>query len=68
MKTIILESLDSYAAKPLTALGMSSDERKELIDRVQASLEDNSIHRYLLCHFIYGQKEEVVSDSESYFE
>lgn len=68
MKTIIMESLGAYAAKPLAALDIPSTERDALVVRVRKSLEDNRIHRYINCSFYYAQKEELVSDSESYFE
>ena len=55
MKATILESLETFAAKPLVALGMSPEERKTLVTQVQESLGDDGIHRYINCFFYYGQ-------------
>ncbi|KAH7156192.1 S-adenosyl-L-methionine-dependent methyltransferase [Dactylonectria macrodidyma] len=68
MKANILEALDGFAAKPLVALGMSVKERRDLVADVLESLDDDRVHRYINCHFCYGQKdeqEEVETDSDS---
>ncbi|ODA76160.1 hypothetical protein RJ55_08443 [Drechmeria coniospora] len=68
MKTIILDSLDALAAKPLAALNIPHYERIELVRLVRRSLEDKNIHRYVNCCFCYGQKkEQYMSESGHYF-
>ncbi|KAH6990691.1 S-adenosyl-L-methionine-dependent methyltransferase [Ilyonectria sp. MPI-CAGE-AT-0026] len=63
MKVSILEALEGFAAKPLEALGLSVEERRDLVAGVRTSLEDNQAHRYVNYHFCYGQKDEMSSDS-----
>lgn len=58
MKTVMLDSLDALAAKPLAALGVSPSDRRELTRHVRRSLDDNTVHRYVNCVFCYGQKRE----------
>ena len=58
MKTVMLESLDAWAAKPLAALDMSPRDRQQLVGHVVRSLADGSVHRYVNCVFCYGQKRE----------
>lgn len=58
METAMLESLDSLAAKPLAALGISRRDRQQLVRHVEKSLGDRSAHRYVNCVFCYGQKRE----------
>ncbi|KAH7155378.1 S-adenosyl-L-methionine-dependent methyltransferase [Dactylonectria estremocensis] len=64
MKANILEALDGFAAKPLAALGMSVKERRDLVADVRESLDDNWVHRYINCHFCYGQKDEQKEEME----
>lgn len=66
MKAVVLDSLDGLAAKPLAALDVSAQDRRELVKHVKKSLEDRSAHRYVNCCFCYGQKkEQYVSEMES---
>ncbi|PNY28067.1 mRNA 3'-end-processing protein YTH1 [Tolypocladium capitatum] len=66
MKAVMLDSLDGLAAKPLAALGVSRQDRRELVKHVKKSLEDRSVHRYVNCCFCYGQKkEQFVLETES---
>ncbi|KAJ6443020.1 hypothetical protein O9K51_04199 [Purpureocillium lavendulum] len=58
MKTVMLDSLDALAAKPLAALDISPRDRRELTRLVKQSLDDNTVHRYVNCVFCYGQKRE----------
>lgn len=63
MKVSILEALEGFAAKPLEALGLSVEERRDLVADVRMSLKDNQAHRYVNYRFCYGQKDEMSSDS-----
>lgn len=66
MRAVLEEVLDAMAAKPMAALGLSAPERRELLERARDSLCDESVHRYVKCVFVWGQKAPEVSDSESY--
>ncbi|PFH57466.1 hypothetical protein XA68_15029 [Ophiocordyceps unilateralis] len=66
METVMLESLAALAAKPLAALGLSSEQRQGLLEHAEKSLVDNTVHRYVKCYFCYGRKRERdVSGSET---
>ncbi|PHH82637.1 hypothetical protein CDD83_3211 [Cordyceps sp. RAO-2017] len=70
MQTVMLESLDALAAKPLDALGMSPEDRRVLMEKAEKSLEDTTIHRYVNCCFCFGQRrreQDVFSVPPSYY-
>ena len=56
MKTNITALIGALAAKPLAALEIAAKDRKSLATYARRSLADESIHRYLNCCFVYGQK------------
>ncbi|KAG5928830.1 hypothetical protein E4U42_007943 [Claviceps africana] len=58
-RAVILDSLGALAAKPLAALGISSEDRRALVTQVKRSLNDRRIHRYMKCVICYGQKQEI---------
>ncbi|KAF4978514.1 hypothetical protein FZEAL_5112 [Fusarium zealandicum] len=61
MRANILEMLDAMAAKPLVALGMTPEQRHDMVDGVRKSLQDVRVHRYMNCSFYFGQKGEADS-------
>lgn len=56
MKTNITALIGAFAAKPLAALDIAAKDRKSLATYARRSLADDSIHRYMNCCFVYGQK------------
>lgn len=56
MKTNIMALIGALAAKPLAALDIAAKDRKSLATYARRSLADDSIHRYVNCCFVYGQK------------
>ncbi|KAM0440845.1 hypothetical protein ACHAPT_000146 [Fusarium lateritium] len=56
MQANISESLEAFAAKPLAVLGMTPEQRYEMLNRARESLLDSSIRRYMNCHIYIGQK------------
>lgn len=56
MQANVSECLEAFAAKPLVALGMTPEQRYEMVSRARESLLDSSIRRYVNCHFYMGQK------------
>lgn len=56
MKTNITALIGAFAAKPLAALDIAAKDRKSLATYARRSLADNSIHRYVNCCFVYGQR------------
>ncbi|KAF4985940.1 hypothetical protein FDECE_16221 [Fusarium decemcellulare] len=65
MKARILESLDALAAKPLVALGMTPEQRQDMVNSALKSLGDGGIHRYMNYCFYFGQKDEMGSGLNS---
>jgi hypothetical protein len=56
MEANISDLIGAMAIKPLIALGMSADERKEMISQAYQSLEKGKAHRYMNCRIIIGKK------------
>ncbi|RSL55304.1 hypothetical protein CEP53_007147 [Fusarium sp. AF-6] len=63
MQANISECLEAFAAKPLVAMGMTPEQRHEMVSRARESLLDSSIRRYVNCHFYMGQKVQHTNDS-----
>ncbi|KAF5021393.1 hypothetical protein F66182_6582 [Fusarium sp. NRRL 66182] len=58
MEANIFEYIGALAAKPLIALGIPEDGRKEMVSRACKSLRNGKAHRYMNCRFVFGQKGE----------
>ncbi|KIL83822.1 hypothetical protein FAVG1_12972 [Fusarium avenaceum] len=57
MEANILELIGSMSVKPLIALGISDEEREEMVSRACKSLRKGKAHRYMNCRFVYAQKD-----------
>ncbi|KAM0296827.1 hypothetical protein ACHAO9_000474 [Fusarium lateritium] len=57
MEANILELIGSMSVKPLIALGMSDEEREEMVSRACKSLKNGKAHRYMNCRFVCAQKD-----------
>jgi hypothetical protein len=56
MEVNVLDLIGSMAVKPLNALGIPEEKRKEMVSQACMSLKNDKAHRYMNCRIIYGQK------------
>ncbi|KAG4265297.1 hypothetical protein FPRO04_00420 [Fusarium proliferatum] len=56
MEANIMDLIGSMAVKPLIALGIPEEERKEMASQAYKSLREDKGHRYMNCRIVYGQK------------
>ncbi|KAF4449118.1 hypothetical protein F53441_7514 [Fusarium austroafricanum] len=57
MEANVLELIGSMAVKPLIALGIPEEERKEMVSQACKSLKNDKAHRYMDCRVVYAQKD-----------
>ncbi|KAM0231141.1 hypothetical protein ACHAPO_008757 [Fusarium lateritium] len=63
MEANISDLIGAMAIKPLISLGMSADERKEMVSQACQSLKKGKAHRYMNCRIVFGKK---VGDESAY--
>ncbi|CEI64680.1 unnamed protein product [Fusarium venenatum] len=56
MEANISDLIRAMAIKPLIALGMSADERKEMVSQACQSLKKGKAQRYMNCRIVFGKK------------
>lgn len=56
MEANISDLIVAMAVKPLIALGIPEDERKEMISQACKSLKNGKAHRYMNCRIVFGKK------------
>ncbi|QGI59236.1 hypothetical protein CEK27_001361 [Fusarium fujikuroi] len=56
MEANIMDLIGSMTVKPLIALGIPEEERKEMASQAYKSLREDKGHRYMNCRIVYGQK------------
>jgi hypothetical protein len=56
MEANIMDLIGSMSVKPLNALGIPEEKRKEMVSQAYKSLGNDKAHRYMNCRIIYGQK------------
>ncbi|PNP83246.1 hypothetical protein FNYG_03568 [Fusarium nygamai] len=56
MEANIMNLIGSMAIKPLKALGIPEEKRKEMVSQAYKSLMNEKAHRYMNCRIVYGQK------------
>ncbi|KAM0342677.1 hypothetical protein ACHAPU_009287 [Fusarium lateritium] len=56
MEANILELIGSMSVKPLVVLGMSEEQRQEMVSQACKGLKNRKAHRYMNCRFVYAQK------------
>ncbi|KAJ4004316.1 hypothetical protein NW766_011620 [Fusarium irregulare] len=70
MAANLVDLIEAMAVKPLIALGIPADERKEMVAQACQSLKNGKAHRYINCRFVFAKKMggeacEADSDAES---
>jgi hypothetical protein len=56
MEANIMDLIGSMAIKPLKALGIPEEKRKEMVSQAYKSLMNEKAHRYMNCRIVYGQR------------
>ena len=56
MKTVMVQTIPAYLAKPFDALELAAQERDDLRDMAVNALDDRRVHRYMNMRFVFGQK------------
>ncbi|KAH7197284.1 S-adenosyl-L-methionine-dependent methyltransferase [Fusarium flagelliforme] len=56
MAANLVDLIGAMAVKPLIALGIPTDERKEMVAQACQSLKNGKAHRYINCRFVFAKK------------